>query len=172
MTYDPHYKSPGACPEFEARLEDRISGEISTADAAALEAHLAACSHCAQALAFVEATPRLLRIAEAAADPGPGFAHLTMARIRQSREMEAQRAEEKSIWNPFVSLAWKFAATSAVAVALLLTFGVTHNPGSAANGSYLASSDDSGLFSDAPYQRHSDREDFLAPDAGEGTHGR
>jgi anti-sigma factor RsiW len=171
MTSDLYQKSPGACPEFEAHLEDRISGEISKADAAALDAHLATCSHCAQALAHVEITPRLLRIAEPAADPGPGFAHLTMARIRQARELENQRAEEKSIWNPFVSLAWKFAATSAVAVALLLSFGVTHNPKTGPDGSYMSSSDDAGLFSDAGYQ-HSDREDFLLPEGGEGTHGR
>jgi anti-sigma factor RsiW len=172
MTYDPYQKSPGACPEFEALLEDRISGEISNADAAALDAHLASCSHCAQALAYVEATPRLLRIAEPAADPGPSFAHLTMAHIRQSREVENQRAEEKSIWNPFVSLAWKFAATSAVAVALLLSFGVTRNPGAGSSGSYISSGDDSGLFSDSVSQQHNDREDFLLPDGAEGTHGR
>ena len=171
MTFDLHHNSPGACPEFEARLEDRISGEISNADAAALDAHLSTCTHCAQALAYVEATPRLLRIAEPAADPGLGFAHMTMARIRQARDVEVQRAEEKSIWNPFVSLAWKFAATSAVAVALLLSFGVTRNPGAAANGSYFSPGDDSGLFSDSAYQ-HSDREDFLLPDGAEGTHGR
>jgi anti-sigma factor RsiW len=170
MTYDPYQKSPGACLEFEARMEDRISGEISNADAAALDAHLATCSHCTQALAYVEATPRLLRIAEPAADPGPSFAHLTMAHIRQAREVEARRAEEKSIWNPFVSMAWKFAATSAVAVAILLSFGVTRNPAAATDGSYM-SSDDSGLFSDSGYQ-HTDREDFLLPDGGEGTHGR
>ena len=171
MTSDLHQKSPGACPEFEARLEDRISGEISNADAAALDAHLATCSHCAQALTYVEATPRLLRIAEPAADPGPSFAHLTMARIRQAREVEVQRAEEKSIWNPFVSLAWKFAATSAVAIALLLSFGVTRNAGTATDGSYMSSGDDSGLFSDSGFQ-HSDREDFLLPDGAEGSHGR
>ena len=171
MTFDPHQNSPGACPEFEALMEDRITGEISMADAAALDAHLATCSHCAQALAYIEVTPRLLRIMEPAADPGPSFAHLTMAHIRQAREMENRRAEEKSIWNPFVSLAWKFAATSAVAIALLLSFGVTRNPGTSIDGSYLSSSDDSGLFSDSGYQ-HTDREDFLLPEGAEGSHGR
>jgi hypothetical protein len=91
-----------------------------------------------------------------------------MAHIRQ---WERDRAEEKSIWSPFVSLAWKFAATSAVAIALLLTFDVSSHHSIAADGSYLAATDDSGLFSDSGYTQQ-DRDDFLLTAPAEGTHGK
>jgi hypothetical protein len=53
-------------------------------------------------------------------DPGAGFARVTMARIRA----EMETLEEKSIWRPFVSLAWKLSATAALALVLLVTFDV------------------------------------------------
>jgi predicted anti-sigma-YlaC factor YlaD len=165
MTYNPTLETSGACPEFEARLYDRISGELSPADAAALDAHLKTCAACSAALVDASFSARLLRVAEPAADPGPSFAHLTMARIRQ----ETDRAEEKSIWSPFVSLAWKFAATSGVALALLLTFDISRHR-EPVDGTYISPSDDSGLFSDGNYSSQ-DRDDFLITTT-EGSHGK
>jgi anti-sigma factor RsiW len=165
MTSNPIQETSGACPELEARLYDRVSGEMSAADAAALDAHLKTCPACTAALDRATFSARLLRVAEPTPDPGPGFARITMARIRQ----ETDRAEEKSIWSPFVSLAWKFAATSGVALALLLTFDISrHRPD--VNGSYVSSSDESGLFSDVNYSSH-DNDDFLISPADQ-NHGQ
>jgi hypothetical protein len=60
----------------------------------------------------------LLAIAEPAPDPGAGFSRIVMARIRQ----ELQTNEGKSIWSPFVAVAWRFAATAAFALVLLVSF--------------------------------------------------
>jgi anti-sigma factor RsiW len=160
MTSDPILETSGACPELEARLYDRISGEMSCADAAVLDAHLETCVACTAAVERAWFIAPVLRVAEPAPDPGPGFAHLTMARIRQA---ERDRAEEKSIWSPFVSLAWKFAATAGVALALVLTFDISQHRGSV-DGAYLSPSDDTGLFSDVNYNS-SDRDDFLVSPA-------
>ena len=111
------------------------------------------------------ATARV-EVAEPAADPGPGFARITMARIRQA---ESERADEKSIWSPFVSLAWKFAATAGVALALVLTFDISQHRASM-DGTYLSPSDDTGLFSDVNYSSN-DRDDFLISTT-DGNHGK
>ncbi len=167
MGFNQNREVPGACPEFEARLEDRVSGEISAADAVSLDEHLQTCNGCRAALEYVSFSSRLLRVAEPVADPGPAFAHMAMAVIRQS---ERDRGDEKSIWSPFVSLAWKFAATSGVALALLLTFDISRHRGVSLDGAYVASADDSGLFSDAHYTNN-DRDDFLIPPT-DGNHGQ
>ena len=60
----------------------------------------------------------LLAIAEPSADPGAGFSRIVMARIRQ----ELLSSESKSIWRPVVSVAWRFAATAAFALVLLVSF--------------------------------------------------
>jgi len=166
MTSNPISETSIACPEFEARLYDRVSGELSPADAAVLDAHLKTCASCVAALERASFSSRLLRIAEPAADPGPGFAHITMARIRQA---ESERADEKSIWSPFVSLAWKFAATAGVALALVLTFDISQHRASV-NGTYISPSDDTGLFSDVNYGDN-DRDDFLISTT-DGSHGK
>lgn len=160
MTSDPILQTSGACPELEARLYDRVSGEMSVADAAALDVHLKSCTACTAALERASFSARLLRLAEPTPDPGPGFAHMTMARIRQA---ESDRAEEKSIWSPFVSLAWRFAATAGVALALVLTFDISQHRASV-DGTHLSPSDDTGLFSDVNYNS-SDRDDFMVSPA-------
>jgi anti-sigma factor RsiW len=166
MTSDPIIETSGACSDFEARLYDRISGEMSGVNTAGVDAHLKTCPACAAALERASFSARLLRIAEPTPDPGPGFARITMAHIRQAT---SDRADEKSIWSPFVSLAWKFAATAGIALALVLTFDISQHRNSM-DGSYVSSSDDSGLFSDVNYNS-SDRDDFLISPT-DGNHGR
>ncbi len=156
----------GVCPEFEPLLESRIDGELSAAEALSLAEHLKSCPCCEAALVRLSLSSRLLALAEPAADPGPGFAHLTMARIRQS---EALRAEEKSFWQPFVSLAWRFAATTAVALALIITVDVGTHRDNSYVASNSASAEDSGLFPDTQTSPI-DRDDFLVP-AGDLKHG-
>ena len=115
-----------ACEPYEAALEDYLSGELGDAEAAKLTDHLKNCAGCANALAEGQVSSRLLRAGEPTADPGPGFSRIVMARIRG----EMENREAKSIWRPFVSLAWKLSATAALALALLVTFDVRHHDNS------------------------------------------
>jgi hypothetical protein len=111
-----------ACEQYEAMLEDHLNGDIGGAEAANLTEHLKSCAGCAGALDEAEKSARLLRVGEPAADPGAGFARIVMARIRG--EMDSR--EEKSIWRPVVSLAWKLSATAGFALVLLVMFEATH----------------------------------------------
>jgi type II secretory pathway component PulL len=48
-----------------------------------------------------------------------------MARVRQEL---SKLNEQKSVWQPFISMAWRFAATATLALAVLVTFDtVRHN---------------------------------------------
>src|SRR5580698_6913310 len=107
-----------ACTQYEAMLEDHLQGVLRGAPAAMLAQHLQSCLGCRAALQDANASARLLAIAEASPDPGAGFSRIVMARIRQ----ELQSSEGKSIWRPFVSVAWRFAATASFALVLLVSY--------------------------------------------------
>lgn len=137
-----------ACSGYESKLEDYLGGQLTGADAKDLADHLAGCVACrtaveqaapsARLLSVAEPTPdpgpefagvtmtriheevvaRLLTLLEPTPDPGPGFARITMARIRQ----EVATHEPRSFWQPFVAVAWRFAATVTVALALTLSY--------------------------------------------------
>ena len=110
-----------ACPEYEALLEDSISGEIGGADAVRLSEHLKSCASCREARDLVVTTPRLLHLGEATADPGPGFSRNVMARIRSDRDVRAERG----FWQPLVAMGWRFAATATLALAVLVAYDTT-----------------------------------------------
>jgi predicted anti-sigma-YlaC factor YlaD len=107
-----------ACTQFEAALEDHLQGTLRGAEAAGLAEHLQTCKGCGAALEDAAVSARLLAIAEPAPDPGAGFSRIVMARIRQ----QLQSNEGKSIWRPVVSVAWRFAATAAFALVMLVSF--------------------------------------------------
>ena len=107
-----------ACPRYEAALEDQLQGTLRGPEATMLADHLATCAGCRAALEDAAVSARLLAIAEPAADPGAGFSRIVMARIRQ----ELLTSESKSIWRPLVAVAWRFAATAAFALVLLVSF--------------------------------------------------
>jgi anti-sigma factor RsiW len=107
-----------ACAAQEAVLEDYVNGELSAASEKQLTEHVQSCSGCTLALAEAQAAARLLRAAEPTGDPGSAFARVAMARIRS----EMENREERSIWRPFVSLAWKLSATAALALVMLVGF--------------------------------------------------
>lgn len=107
-----------ACSEYESKLEDYLGGQLSGADAKTLADHLAQCRGCRAAVELAAAGSRLFSLAEPTPDPGSGFAHITMARIRQ----EVATQESRSFWQPFVAVAWRFAATVTVALALTLSY--------------------------------------------------
>jgi anti-sigma factor RsiW len=117
---DRKYESP-ACMEYEALLEDSVSGEIGGSDAVRLSEHLKSCPGCLEAREHVAPSSRLLRLAEASADHGPGFARDVMARIRTDKDVRV----EKGFWQPLISLGWRFAATATVALALLVAYDTT-----------------------------------------------
>jgi predicted anti-sigma-YlaC factor YlaD len=113
-----------ACPEFEALLEDHLAGELGGPEAVKLSEHLKTCPGCRAALDLAAASRRLLAVAEPTPDPGPGFVRLVMARIRSGQE---RTASEKSIWLPFVSVAWRFAAAASLAVIALVSYSTTQH---------------------------------------------
>jgi hypothetical protein len=117
MSMNAEYRTT-ACSQYEAALEDHLHGDLGGSEAAELAEHLKTCSGCRAALDEAVLSARLLRIAEPAADPGLGFSHMVMARIRAELHLH----EGRSIWQPFVSLAWRFAATAAVALVVLVSF--------------------------------------------------
>ncbi len=121
---EPEINNP-ACLEFESLLEDHLTGDLSNADAAKLAEHLENCVACTAALEIAAPSVPLLRNIPPAADPGPGFSRVIMARIRQEL---SRRSEQKSVWQIFVSMGWRFAATATLALALLVTVDtVRHN---------------------------------------------
>jgi anti-sigma factor RsiW len=123
MSSNSEYRTT-ACSQYEAALEDHLQGELGGPQAAELAEHLKTCSGCRAALDEAVLSARLLRVAEPAADPGPGFSHVVMARIRTALQLH----EGKSIGQSFVSLAWRFAATATVALVMLVSFDVVrHN---------------------------------------------
>ncbi len=107
-----------ACAAQEAALEDYVNGELSSGGEKQLTEHLQTCQGCTGALAEAQVAARMLRAAEPTGDPGSAFARIAMARIRA----EMENREEKSIWRPFVSLAWKLSATAALALVMLVGF--------------------------------------------------
>jgi predicted anti-sigma-YlaC factor YlaD len=148
-----------ACLKYEAVLEDYLEGQLNATDLKDLGEHLAACAGCREALALAEESVQLLRIAEPLPDPGPQFARVVMARIRAD---EAARVEERaSFWRPLVSMSWRFAATAAVALVLLLTYDVVGNGNSTQGVTMTASTDATAIFTPEPVASPATRDDVL-----------
>jgi len=135
-----------ACSEFEALLEDHLAGELGGPEAAKLSEHLKTCSGCRRALNLAAASRRLLAVTEPTPDPGPGFARVVMARIHAEQE---RASSEKSIWLPFVSVAWRFAAAASLAVIALVTYTTTLRPVSKESVAQLRTTQSRDLVSDA-----------------------
>ncbi|HTS11898.1 MAG TPA: zf-HC2 domain-containing protein [Candidatus Limnocylindrales bacterium] len=116
-----------ACPQYEAKFEDYVCGELSGAEKREIEEHLKSCAGCTAAVRQAEASTRLLRLMEAAPGPGPAFARVVMARIRSQRDA---MPEPRGLWQSFVSLAWRFAASTALILVLMVTYDVTRHENS------------------------------------------
>ena len=135
-----------ACPEFEALLEDHLSGDLGGPEAARLSEHMKSCAGCQAAFELAALSTRLLAFAEPISDPGPGFARLVMARIRAEGEAAAST---KSIWQPFVSLAWRFAATAALAAVVLLAYDASSHTQAQEEMAVMLADEPHDLVSDA-----------------------
>jgi hypothetical protein len=123
-----------ACTEYEAALEDHLQGSLRGPESASLAEHLQTCVGCQAALDEAAASARLLAITEPSPDPGPGFSRIVMARIRQ----QLQTNEGKSIWRPFVSVGWRFAASAAFALVLMVSFEMGRQSQSQSDQSIVA----------------------------------
>ena len=115
-----------ACKQYEALLDDHLGGRLDLASAQVAEEHLESCLNCRNSFAAARDGARLFQVAgfvlEGSPAPGPGFSRIVMIRI--SLEKERRAAERLSYWQPFVSFAWRFAATAMLALMLLLTYAV------------------------------------------------
>jgi len=107
----------GACLDYEALLEDYLEGTLDSSRSSRVAEHLRTCVGCSAAYSDATAATKWLNAVEAQPDPGAGFARIVMARIRI--EEDARRV---SVWQPFVSMAWKFATTAAVVLVAMLAY--------------------------------------------------
>ncbi len=118
----------GACAQYEALLEDYLDGALENAASRRVAEHLETCAGCSRAFADAAAANTWLHQSERASDPGPAFSRIVMARIRAAEESR----QGSGFWEPFISLAWKFATTAALALVVMLAYAV-HGPSPVTN---------------------------------------
>lgn len=118
---------PGtACSHYEAVLEDYLNSSLNAAETRNAEEHLKSCSGCRTALETARASAQLFRAAapEQMPIPGPAFSRIVMARIREAEsDLTAERA---GFWQSLVTLGWRFTATAALALAVLVAYDAGH----------------------------------------------
>ena len=109
-----------ACREYEARLEDYLDGQLDSATADELAAHLAGCRACQQAVQAARLAGRLLRAGlEPVGGPTTTFWSRVEAGIRREEE------KRKQFWGALEVLAWRLSWSATVAVALLSVYLAT-----------------------------------------------
>lgn len=110
-----------ACAQFEALLEDYLESNLSSADARRTEEHMKECAACRQAFEDALESVKVFRSVAAVSEaPQPSFSRMVMARIRNTEsELTAERA---GFWQSLVTLGWRFAASAAFALILLLAY--------------------------------------------------
>ncbi len=126
MARDPDYYTD-ACPDFVALLEDYLGGELTGRAAHDVENHLETCAACRQAVELARIGAQLLRTGpRPMGEPGPAFASQVMARIRA--EEEQRSAREDWFWRPLEALAWRMTLSAALALTLLVAYGLKTRP--------------------------------------------
>jgi anti-sigma factor RsiW len=111
-----------ACRKQEAALEGYLEGEMDGPVRERVEAHLAQCPRCAEALAEARESAALLRAGIApAGEPGDGFTRGVMAGI--ARE-ESRREEERVRWHPLEVFVTRLALCGAFALAIVLSASI------------------------------------------------
>jgi hypothetical protein len=115
-----------ACEQYEPLLGEYLSAELEAGSVRLVEWHVKMCANCRGALEAASEGARLFHavgfVLDPAPAPGPAFSRVVMARIGQERERRI--AEGLNRLQPFVSFAWRFAATAMLALMLLLTYAV------------------------------------------------
>ena len=123
MTLGP--KANKDCRKLEPFLDDYLQGELPRATADRLASHLETCGDCREALDDLGISAKLVAGAfEEVSDPGPGFAHLVMARINT---VEHGLQEQGGFWRPFEALALRLTFSAALLLAFLFAYGVRMN---------------------------------------------
>lgn len=114
-----------ACSQYEPLLEDHLNSGLNSMDAKRAEEHLESCGACRAAFENARASAQLFRAAALEhVVPDPAFPRMVMARIRVAEsEMTAERA---GFWQSLVTLGWRFAATAALALVVLVAYGAGH----------------------------------------------
>lgn len=110
-----------ACLQFEALLEEYLDSGLSSADARRAEDHMKDCAACRGAFENAQLSARIFRAAapmHVAADAS--FARMVMARIRMAESEKT--AERAGFWQSLVTLGWRFAATAALALVVLVAY--------------------------------------------------
>lgn len=114
-----------ACSQHEVLLEDYLNSSLNPMDARRAEEHLSGCSACREALENARASMLIFRAAASErVVPDAGFSRMVMARIRAAES--AMTADRAGFWQSLVTLGWRFAATAALALAILVAYGAGH----------------------------------------------
>jgi len=109
----------GACRAQERLLEEYLDGDLLSGQIRRLDAHLAKCGKCSDALKRARSATELLRAYCApAADPGDIFTRRVMNVI--GRE-ESRREEERLRWHPLEILVRRLVFSAALALGVLLS---------------------------------------------------
>ncbi len=109
-----------SCTSYEALLEDYLNGALTADDARTAEQHWQGCAACRSALERAASSVRLLRLAGPSDGPGPAFARTVMVRIRAAEQDRS--ADRAGFWQPLVRLGWRFAATAAIVLGVLVSY--------------------------------------------------
>jgi anti-sigma factor RsiW len=133
------------CTQYEALLEDYLSGELAPVERERIETHLHACAGCSEAVRYGQVAQRLLRRSvEPAAEPSAFFAPRVMAAILAEEENSART----SFWKPFETLALRAAWSASAALVLLLAYGAVSGIPSRPAVADMRAADNVGLFPD------------------------
>ena len=157
--------SPGpgstACPVYEVTLEDYLNGELSVTEAHSAEEHWKACVECRVRSSKLWAASDCFVQSGQTADPGPRFARVVMARVREAER--ERRAERAGFWQPLVAWGWKFAATATLVLAGLVTYdaGWGYHPQPNAEEVRPIAMHDIFSFDPNPGQTPADRDEVL-----------
>jgi anti-sigma factor RsiW len=161
-------KNGRICSEFEAHLEDFISGDLSSPQSERVEAHLGKCSACSAAVILARASRQLLqRFSEPVADPGPFFTRRVMASVRAE---EDHAGAGIGFWQPLELLSLRAAWTAALALVLLLSYGAVSGIPSRPPVAEVRPADSVGLFPD-PANQSINPDDVLTY-VGDANHGK
>jgi hypothetical protein len=150
-----------ACTRHEHLLEDYLAGALSGAQSEWVATHLTTCEGCRRAVSDARAGSYLWRLAgslaTAPSEPHAAFARTVMARIRDYQ----MSREGAGLWNPFVTLAWKFAATAALALLIMVTYAVSRADQNQIEGISVAQAALPDIFSPVPSRNPNIRDEAI-----------
>jgi anti-sigma factor RsiW len=110
------------CKKFEPLLDNYLRGKVPPSVAESVDSHLESCANCREALGDLRISSRLVSGAfEPAADPGPGFARVVMARINTAEEWIQ---EQVNFWRPIEALSLRIVFSAALVLIFLFAYGL------------------------------------------------